>query len=70
MEDKYNSVKLSNLEIEIILRALDVFNIDMNNAATVCGDPESLEDAEISAHLMDELESYLKESATEVNDEE
>ena len=61
MEDeKYHYVRLSEKEIEVVLQALDIFNIDMNNVATVCGDPESLEEAEISERLMNEIETYLE----------
>lgn len=59
-EVKCHHVMLSEKEIEVILQALDVFNMDMNNVATVCGDPESLEEALISESLMNELETYLE----------
>jgi|LWDU01.1.fsa_nt_gi hypothetical protein len=57
---KIHSILLTNEEVEITLRALEVFALDMHNVATVCGDPESIEEAKVAESLMSELESYLQ----------
>jgi len=57
---KIHSILLTNEEVEITLRALEVFALDMHNVATVCGDPESIEEAKVAESLMDELETYLQ----------
>jgi hypothetical protein len=58
--EKIHSILLTSEQIEVTLRALEVFALDMHNVAKVCGDPESIEEAKIAELLMDELDSYLQ----------
>ena len=53
-------VNLTHEQLEVILRALDIFSIDMHSAATVTGSEDALREAEVADALMDELESYME----------
>ena len=57
---KLEHVNLTHEQIEVMLRALDIFSIDMHSAATVTGSEDALREAEVADALMDELESYME----------
>lgn len=48
-------------QLEVILRALDIFSVDMHSVVTVSGDKAAMLEAQIADTLMDELETYLED---------
>ncbi len=53
-------VHITDEQLEVILRALDIFAIDMRSAAKVTGSEDALREAGVADALMDELESYME----------
>ena len=53
-------VHITHEQLEVILRALDIFSIDMHSVTTVTGSEDALREAEVADALMDELESYME----------
>tara|TARA_A100001011_G_scaffold138692_1_gene146482 strand:+ start:3790 stop:3969 length:180 start_codon:yes stop_codon:yes gene_type:complete len=54
-------VHVTRDQLEVILRALDIFSIDMHSVVTVSGDKTAMLEAQIADTLMDELETYLED---------
>ena len=54
-------VHVTRDQLEVILRALDIFSIDMHSAFDVSGDKVAMLEAQIADTLMDELETYLED---------
>ncbi len=55
-------VHVTHEQLEVILRSLDIFSIDMHSAAkTLPGSENALREAQIADALMDELETYLED---------
>ena len=54
-------VNLTHEQLSIVLRALDIYAIDMHSASTVTGSGSALIEAEAAEALMDELETYIED---------
>ena len=54
-------VHLTHEQVSIVLRALDIYAIDMHSASSVIKNGNALVEAEAAEALMDELETYIQE---------